>query len=333
VNGKTNGDEIMMVLRNNLLEISFPEIHKEARCSISFQRTLRIPDDNREYPLPAGLGTFPLFHVDDYARQVPKTWIPHGGIFMPMYQSEAMWINFDSEYDYPFAVKIAAGKINAITGNEWKDELSGTPQDYAVLPEQPWLDGFCIRKGLIRQFVSMPLGEGFTAEGQIIGNEEQGGLQLIVYPMKRDYYDRMVAGVSNAHLVSCSYSSEMGLAPGGLMRQEIFEDDHGLDAWDTSVSSRCFVHLVNSRSYQSMTGCRPPTEPMTVAQYENSGIPWFNYWDDENAALQGSKILARLDSVAAKKIKEDKEVDEPIVKIENQDVVELRPDRVREGRF
>ena len=124
------------------------------------------------------------------------------------------------------------------------------------------------------------------------------------------------------------------------MRQEIFEDDHGLDAWDTSVSSRCFVHLVNSRSYQSMTGWRPPTEPMTVAQYvgqRNTPSPTCLTVNVAapigNAALQGSKILARLDSVAAKKIKEDKEVDEPIVKIENQDVVELRPDRVREGRF
>ena len=158
--------------------------------------------------------------------------------------------------------------------------------------------------------------------------------------MKGDYYDRMVAKLSNAYSldfddfsICCEEPSEMGLAPGGLMRQEIIEDNHGLDAWDTSVSSRCFVHLVNSRSFQSITGCGPPTEPMTAAQYENSGIPWFNYWDDENAALQGSKVLARLDSVAAKKIKEGKEVDEPIVKIENQDVVELSPGRVREGRF
>ena len=29
-----------------------------------------------------------------------------------------MWLNFDCD-DYPFAVKIAAGKINAVTGDTW----------------------------------------------------------------------------------------------------------------------------------------------------------------------------------------------------------------------
>ncbi len=331
----------MIVLRDDTLEISFPEVHKEARCNISFQRTLRIPDDNREYPLPAGLGKFPLLHVDDYQKEVPKSWVPRGGVFMPMYQSEAMWINFVSNYAYPFAIKIAAGKINATTGNEWSDKLSGTSQDYIVLPEQPWLDGFCIREDLVRQFVAMPLGEGFSAEGQITGKEEHGGLQLIVYPMKADYYNRMVDKRSYSHTFGeeplstfCRAPAwEMGLAPGGLMKQEIFEDNHGIDAWDTSASSRCFVHLANSESFQAITGCRPPTEPMTSVQYKKAGIPWYSYWDDEKSALQGSKVLARLDSVAARKVKEGHIVNEDVVDIKNQDVVELGSGRVREGPF
>ena len=40
--------------------------------------------------------------------------------------------------------KIAAGKINAISGKPWKPELDGSERDYIVLPEQPWLDGFCV---------------------------------------------------------------------------------------------------------------------------------------------------------------------------------------------
>ena len=59
------------------------------------------------------------------------------------------------------------------------------PQDYMVVPGQPWLDGFCVEKGLIRQFVAMPLGEGYTPEEQLTGEAEHGGLQIAVYPMKR----------------------------------------------------------------------------------------------------------------------------------------------------
>ena len=176
----------MIELMNNQLTFRFPEVHKKAVCSIDFQRTLRIPDDNREYPLPPGLGRFPVEHVDDFADKLPDTWRTHGGVFIPMYQSEALWINFSGHY--PCAVKIAAGKINAVSGEPWSNELSSDHQDYAVIPEQPWLDGFNVSEGFIRQFVAMPLGEGFTAEEQITGAAEHGGLQIIVYPMKHNVY-------------------------------------------------------------------------------------------------------------------------------------------------
>ena len=67
------------------------------------------------------------------------------------------------------AVKVAAGKVNAVTGEPWSDGLTERPQDYLVVPDQPWLDGFCVEKGLVRQFVATPLGEGYTAEEQLTG--------------------------------------------------------------------------------------------------------------------------------------------------------------------
>lgn len=39
--------------------------------SIVFQRTLRIPDDGTVYPLPPGLGAFPIRRVRDFA----KAWV------------------------------------------------------------------------------------------------------------------------------------------------------------------------------------------------------------------------------------------------------------------
>ncbi len=40
------------------------------RFSVSFQRTLRIPDDGREYPLPPGSGAFPLHRVEEYVAKL-----------------------------------------------------------------------------------------------------------------------------------------------------------------------------------------------------------------------------------------------------------------------
>ena len=133
------------------------------RCTIEFQRTLRIPDNGTDYPLPPGFGRFPLRHLDDYSARLPEAWVRRGGVITPMHQAEALWISFRS-FDYPFAVKVATGKICAITGDQWITHLNGDPQDYLVLPEQPWLDGYCVEKGLVPQFVAMPLGDGYTAE-------------------------------------------------------------------------------------------------------------------------------------------------------------------------
>ena len=112
----------MIELQNDQLVFSFPEVHPHARLRIDFQRTLRIPDDGKTYPLPPGLGRFPLRHVDDCHRNVPAEWLTHGGIMLPMYQSEALVDLLQSEWDpdrrvpYPFAIKVATGKINAVSG-------------------------------------------------------------------------------------------------------------------------------------------------------------------------------------------------------------------------
>jgi hypothetical protein len=100
-----------------------------------------------------------------------------GGVLMPIYNSEAMWINFSS--DYPIAMKIATGKINAITGLSWQNELSHHPQDFIDLSRQYWLDGFNVGQ-TVRQFTSVPLQSGYTVEEQITGSAEVGGLQIIV---------------------------------------------------------------------------------------------------------------------------------------------------------
>ena len=324
----------MIELKRDELIFRFPEVHKDAECRISFQRTLRIPDDNRAYSLPPGLGRFPLNLVYDYADSVPAGWNAHGGVFLPMYQAEAMWLNFSGSY--PMAVKVAAGKINAVTGEGWENELSEQPQDYVVIPAQPWLDGFSVMKGMIRQFVAMPLGEGYTAEEQLTGEAEHGGLQIVVYPIKPSYYKReeeqlhfVAYGPPRAEMEL----GEMGLAPGGLMRQEIYEDEYGFEAWETSVRSRCYVHIVNSLQFFSVTGAHPPSMPPTALEYTKAGLPWFEYYGGDLKALEGAEKLAGLDSVAVKKLKKGEGVLADNEAVVPKVVKKLGEGKVREGEF
>ncbi|HPA17468.1 MAG TPA: hypothetical protein PLU30_06945 [Verrucomicrobiae bacterium] len=329
---------------------------------VGFQRTLRIPDDGRDYPLPPGLGRFPLRHVDDFAASVPAAWLERGGVMMPMHQSEALWLEFGARY--PFALKIATGKVNAISGENWSAGLHRQPQDYVVLPDQPWLDGYCVARGAIRQFVAMPLGDGYGAEEQITGRAEFGGIQLQAHPLSskiffeesirrelpdslKDLLRHLVGrpipfvtyhcggtGTFPEAMPCCESAPDMSLGAGGRMRQEIYEDRRGAGAWDTHVSSRCFVHLCNSRAWRKITGTKPPSPPFSAAEYTRHGLPWFDYYDDSKVAVGGAEPLKDLKSIAEMgegkgeiPLPENESVDPTLIV---QYGVRRRPEQVRE---
>ena len=376
----------MVELRGDELTFSFPEIHEHAVCSLEFQRTLRIPDDDGEHFLPPGLGAFPLHHVDDYTDRVPDGWRQHGGVFMPMYQAEALWLRIRAHTRYPMAVMVAAGKVDALTGEPFSNALTAKPQNYLVTPDQPWLDGFCVEKGLVRQFVAMPLGEGYTAEEQLTGAAEHGGLQIVVYPMKAARYEAKLLeerrafekaqeekrrafekalederrafekaleegrdwwlwphGALDGPVMYAANTfgppvESMGLAPGGRMRQELYKDQYGFEAWEQTVRSRCFVHLLNSAQYRTVTGYAPPHEPPTAADYTKAGLPWFDYYDADRTALEGAQRLAGLDSVAARQARQGKPALDAGSSVQPgpEQVQRLAPKRrrtIREGAF
>jgi hypothetical protein len=348
----------MITLEANSLIFRFPEVHEDAKSAIQFQRTLRIPDDGKHYPLPPGLGAFPLRHVEDFADRVPEGWCERAGVMMPLYQAEAMWIAFGgggwrSRGRYPFAIKVAAGKINAISGKPWKPELDGSERDYVVLPVQPWLDGFCVAKDVIRQFVAMPLGSGYSVEEQITGKPEHGGLQIIVYPMRREHYEALLrrreqssdhmaaAGVTLRFSKRSLAEPAMGLAAGGRMTQQIYADPHGLDAWDQSVSSRCFVTLVDAVQWREITGEAPPTKPPTAADYTKAGLPWFDYYAADLETLGGAQALALVKSVAEMAKEKGQQVLGPDGEVNPDTIIHVGPRQspyskgrpVREGKL
>lgn len=265
------------------------EIRFGSSVTVSFQRTLRIPDDGNAYPLPPGLGYFPILRVDDYRESVPASWREHGGVFIPMYQREALWISFGARWWMPNAVKVGVGNIDAITGDPWDDDLRPEPQNYLVCPDQPWLDGINAGDGFIRQFVAMPLGMGYTVEGQVTGEERFGGIQIVVvepkpgrFPDRPPFRSRISHGMETYSLC-LTPAAEMGLAAGGRIEQNIYPDRHGIDTWDPTNVGRVRVHIVNSLMYREITGLEPPETPVSAREYEQYGLPWFELYDEAKA--------------------------------------------------
>ncbi|RYP73987.1 hypothetical protein DL771_003298 [Monosporascus sp. 5C6A] len=165
------------------------------RCQylhISFHRTIRVPDNTEASSLPPGLGCFPLYKVQDYASRLPSQLASKGGVFLPMHQKEAMWIRLSSST--PFMIKIYCCGVNAVSAEHHSEDLSTkfrrlklnmdkkSIQDYIVTPEQLWVDGIATEPGIVRQFVAMPMGQGYTVEAQLTGKETNGGLQFEITP-------------------------------------------------------------------------------------------------------------------------------------------------------
>ncbi len=296
----------MPALEDDALTFRFPETDPEAEFSIAFQRTLRIPDSDRDYPLPPGLGRFPLRHVEDHAA-LPAQTRRRGGVILPIWQAEALWLRFSNGpwCKLPVAVKVAAGKINAVTGEAWTASLNRNPQDYMVCPKQPWLDGFAIEPGVIRQFVAMPLGDGYSVEEQLTEEAEWGGLQISVTPMRKEVWERLRPSVSARPwaehrlmpLLSASSGKEMSLGAGGRMRQSIKNDPHALEDWDQGATQRVFVTLWHASHWSALTGEPAPTRPPSAQAYARAGLPWFEHYGQDAGSVPGSDRLAGLKSV------------------------------------
>lgn len=409
---------------------AFNSLRIGRNTKISFHRTLRVPEDGNDYSLPADFGTFPIHRVEDYADTVPPQWLEDGGFFIPLYQREALFIQFDGEEWFPAIAKVCVGEINAITGKSYSEKLSSHSQDYVVVPKQKWLDGINSGNGKVKQFVAMPLGQGYTVEAQITDEEKYGGFQLVVYepvddrfrntqvsekkiveyiisachrkfdrllsqsnlfqrtivksvqdgkascskiavvtgldtervefiyqdfrkrfleivsatitqhryaykddysnvsakvflglrslalrehidPEKKKDGEILMSPMSSPAPSACLGSSpaparlgappfteeseEMGIAAGGIIKQQIFSDPYGLEAWNYNRRRVIKAHIVNSMTYKAITGLDPPPSPITAEQYQNSGISFFSYYDETSqtvkAALPFSRIL------------------------------------------
>ena len=306
--------------------------------TVDFQRTLRIPETGL-HPLPPGLGRFPLRRVSDYPDTAPSEWLARGGVMLPIYQREAMWLSFSASE--PAALQIGVGKVCAVSGLPWIEHLVGHPQNYVALPQQPWLDGINSGNGYIRQFVAMPLGSGATVEGQVSGQETHGGVQLRAVGLTEQVLAAWHAAQA-LRTASCedlmdggllpAPSASMGLGAGGRMRQEVYVDDRALADYDENGARRVFVHLCSAEQWTAITGELPPSTPVDRDAYVNAGLPWFDYYNADAQDLAPSKILSNVKSVGKKLGTEE----DPFAPIDPKTVVSIGgvgPDVVADGEW
>jgi hypothetical protein len=287
-----------------MLEIQGDSVRFDRDFAITFQRTLRVPDDGRTYPLPPGLGTLPIFRVDAYAERLPPAWRERGGVFIPLYQREALWLGFRSAASgrsaEPRAVKVAVGGYNVLSGAREAGGLTSEPQDYLVCPPQVWLDGVRTERGSVRQFVAVALGQGRTLEATLGGAELRGGLQLRVFRPRPGAIPEAPPAASRPP----SRSAALGFGLGGAIQQKVYPDPHGVDVWDIDSEVSLDVHVLSSLEFRLSTGTEPPPTPIDAKAYADRGLPWFELYDEAlgdlgaTERLRQARTLAELDALA-----------------------------------
>lgn len=266
------------------------------RFSVSFQRTLRVPDDGRDHPLPPGLGPLPVLDAQAYRDRID---LAGDGptVIVPLYRREAMWLAFRGAAWKPNAVKVGVGTVNAVSGQPLDHPLHDDPQDYVVCPGQPWLDGIAVGAGRVRQFVAVPVGSSQSVEAQLTGSEA-GGARIVVYePRPGRFPDEPPPPRPARPGAPRAAADLMGVGAGGSIRQRIHPDPHGLATWDQERTGCVQVVLLDAGRYREVTGRPAPPTPVDARTYTEHGLPWFELYDEAAGAVAGSERLASVRSV------------------------------------
>jgi hypothetical protein len=294
---------------------STTELQLVPACRVTLHRTLRIPDDGGHYPLPPSLGAMTA-HV-----------VSENELVVPMHRSEALWLGFAAPSWRPYALKVGIGGVDAISGEAFDPgALSGNPQDYVVVPDQPWLDGINAGDGFIRQFVAVPLGEGLTVEAQITGAEGEGGLTLSLFaPRPGRFPDVEPAWEQGLGVDAVACAAPMGLGAGGRMRQEIYVDEYGIDTWEATPIRTVHVDLVDAIGFAAITGRCVPA-PLGAEAYTRAGLPWFDLLEPTRRDLRAAEPLAAVRSIADLQGRRDEPL--PIAEEQVRRLLRLRGDRL-----
>jgi hypothetical protein len=202
---------------------------------VSFQRT-RLVDAEPGTP-PQSYGAVPVA-----ATHGPLD----GDVAIALRMDEGLWLGFEP-LDAPVALRVAAGNLDAVTGQTWSESISATLQNYIVVPPQTALDGVQVGSDHARPFSAL---RGECADGTCVT------LRLIAIP----------------HVPALPLTSARALEPVqplrsagpdtgdeashgvGLVPQTIVRDPHGLAAWDVARATSVRVAILTPEVFTELTG-------------------------------------------------------------------------------
>ncbi len=289
------------------------EVGPEAVMSLELIKTRRIPEDGKTHGLPPNDGALPTALARNVnQRFVDKKWLDRDVVLAPVSDTQAMWINFTdpttyggyhgASANYPFAVMVATGKINAIDGKELqlvlKADTNTKEHNFIVAGPlhdagfQRWLDGYKDGPTTVRQFVGTSRSSGTSVEEYMTNEVKWGGIQFITAPMKVAAYEKLKAareaerkrleaarknnpGDSNRAAAPRS-TVEIDVTAGGKISQVVNFPAFPASDFDMSKAVKFWVTLVDHRAWPYLTGTAAPAPTPDVHNPDPKPSPFAN---------------------------------------------------------
>jgi hypothetical protein len=92
----------------------------------------------------------------------------------------------------------------------------------------------------------------------------------------------------------------LSVAAGGTITQSIEEDTNDPRIWDVTNSKLLNIQLINSTSFERITGIVAPPTPVSAEIYASQGLPFYEIYQEKPSNVSGdfSKVrtLSTLDA-------------------------------------
>ncbi len=256
------------------------------RLTIKFQHPPRPPDDAKIYVFSARLEELPLCPASDFPDTLPASWLKQSNFLMSMKPNDPFSIRFTA--NYPFAVKVAVGNLDAMTGEPSISGLQKEPRNYFVV------SGESIANGITERSFVLPLNAGCVVNEQVFADQKIGRIDLKICPLRAESY----FGEEVAHLIPRTLreffawfvygpsikarqaemerkdqtwrSDPLTDESGAILLGRKFEDEFDpqlieeltdlreVADWDQTPSECCSIYVCNSSVWCQITGTIPP---------------------------------------------------------------------------
>lgn len=248
------------------LTITFPELGRDARLHVTFQRALRTPDPVGRPGAVGGHGALRL-------AQGSPDGDAHATI--PMWQSEATWLDFSSPHLHPFLVMVGVDGVNVISGHAFTGAPDFDAGDYLEVPTQPSLASYRSLAGDNRQFVAPSTHAVGSAAGTLV--------QLTVIPMRAEAWAgrrrHLPSASGTCVLCDMSRAGQSGAHP-RLPAPRVMGPLESADTWHPTMFDAAAVRIVNSITWKSLTGEPVPHVALTSTDYADHDLPWDPVYDE-----------------------------------------------------